>query len=437
MKKKLWMIGLAAVLLVAVLTVPIPLGAQADGTREYAALTYKIIDWNRPTADGEYQQRRIYPFPDNFRSTVELWQRETEAMIPSFLATVIEQNEKGVLVEPLEGEDERNSCDRIYVSFSQPEAGLPRPNSTVRIRYEGLIMESYPAQLRGLSWEYAEDLRQIAYTGQWLDKTAAKKLEDTYLSEMMITQIYADCFFARPVIPMPYTVKFNGILSEDWCVGDQITTTQENVYYDQKNSRMEADLLSIAQGTFTPEPGVCYKPVIYLYPEQKTEVSVRLRLTGGLTCAYPAYDDGWRVTAMPDGTLTDAAGKSYNYLYWEGVTDASYDMSRGFCVKGEDTAAFLEEALEKLGLTRREANEFIVYWLPLMQENPYNIIAFQQEAYTDAAQLAITPAPDTLIRVFMTWQAADSYVKILPQHLTAPARQGFTVVEWGGTQLGA
>ena len=110
-------------------------------------------------------------------------------------------------------------------------------------------------------------------------------------------------------------------------------------------------------------------------------------------------------------------------------------MSEGFCVKGEDTAAFLEEALAKLGLNRAEANEFIVYWLPLMERNPYNIISFQTEAYTDSARLQIEPKPDTLIRVFMVWKAVDSFTELPKQELTAPNRTGFTVLEWGGTEL--
>ena len=104
-------------------------------------------------------------------------------------------------------------------------------------------------------------------------------------------------------------------------------------------------------------------------------------------------------------------------------------------IKGEDTAAFLEDALEKLGLNRKEANEFIVYWLPLMEQNPYNIISFQTDTYTDAAELQINPAPDTVIRVFMTFEASDYMIRILPQKLTAPERIGFTVVEWGGTEV--
>ena len=186
--------------------------------------------------------------------------------------------------------------------------------------------------------------------------------------------------------------------------------------------------------SYDEEP-ICAKPVIYLYPEETTEVTVKLDLQGELTCTYPEYRDGWTVTAQPDGTLTDANGQIYNYLYWEGKCATAYDFSAGFCVKGSDTAAFLETALAKLGLNRREANEFIVYWLPLMQENEYNVISFQTDVYTESAPLNISPAPDTLLRVFMAWYGSPTEVEIAPQALTALERNGFTVVEWGGTKI--
>lgn len=177
------------------------------------------------------------------------------------------------------------------------------------------------------------------------------------------------------------------------------------------------------------------KPVLYLSPEEALDVTVTLDYDGRLTCTYPAYNDGWRVHAAPDGTLTDENGQTYRYLYWEGVTDTAYDFSRGFCIRGSDTAAFLENALAQLGLTREEANEFIIYWLPQMQESAYNLIAFQGEAYTNSARLTITPTPDTLIRVFMAWTPLDAPVELAPQALTAPARSGFTAVEWGGAKV--
>ncbi|MBQ7922460.1 MAG: hypothetical protein IJ325_07780 [Clostridia bacterium] len=187
---------------------------------------------------------------------------------------------------------------------------------------------------------------------------------------------------------------------------------------------------------YNPDEIICAeKPVIYLYPTEETKVSVKLSLDGELICTYPVYNDGWTVTAHPDGTLTDENGREYYCLYWEGETSAQYDLSRGFCVKGEDTAEFLENVLAKIGLTEREANEFIIYWLPQMEQNAYNLISFQTDAYTDSAELNITPAPDSLLRVFMAWKPLDEAVEILPQEFAEFERSGFTAVEWGGVRV--
>ena len=181
---------------------------------------------------------------------------------------------------------------------------------------------------------------------------------------------------------------------------------------------------------------VAEKPVIYLYPEEKTLVHVELDFNGEVTSTYPAYENGWDVLARPDGTLTDPqTGREYYCLFWEGMSNVPYDMSEGFVVAGEETEAFLEDTLKTLGLTDKEANEFIIYWLPRMEGNAYNVISFQTERYTDAAALNITPAPDTVIRVFMTWKPSNGFVQLQPQVLTAPERTGFTVVEWGGTEV--
>jgi hypothetical protein len=86
-------------------------------------------------------------------------------------------------------------------------------------------------------------------------------------------------------------------------------------------------------------------------------------------------------------------------------------------------------------LTPREYNEFIVYWLPEMQDNPYNLIAFQGDDYTRLAALEITPKPDSLIRVFMAYKPLEQPIKIDEQALVPMSREGFTVVEWGGCRF--
>ena len=178
---------------------------------------------------------------------------------------------------------------------------------------------------------------------------------------------------------------------------------------------------------------VFVKPVIYLYPTATTDVTVKLDFKGKLTATYPLYKGTWNVTATPEGTLTDASGRQYYCLYWEGdYGDFVQDFSKGFVVPGDRIIDFLEDSLAKLGLNEREANEFIIYWLPIMCVHKYLLISFQMENYTNAAPLTITPAPDTLIRIFMTWKPLKAPIEIEPQELSAPERKGFTVIEWGG-----
>ena len=228
------------------------------------------------------------------------------------------------------------------------------------------------------------------------------------------------------------------------------------------------------------------KPVIYLYPENETEVSVRLAYDGTLTAVYPVFSaetirqreesaevalqqtstdcaagEGdsagdalaeagqssgineviWKVKAQPDGTLYGEDGREYYCLFWEGAGGFDKDFSEGFVVRGTDTATFLERALAAQGLTEREANEFIIYWLPRMEHNDYNLISFQGGNYTDAAMLTTDPASDTVIRVFMAWCAMDAdeaaaMRETLPaQMFDTPVREGFTVVEWGGVEV--
>lgn len=435
MKKKIWIP--IVIVLIAVLFIPIPSGVYKDGgTREYTALTYKVVDWNRLTDDGStYSATKVYFFPNNLRSIDNLWYKEEPNVEHSFVATILEINGSSVTVQPVENSAVLMSADKVSFGTSDLEKIEVEVGSVVKVTYKGGVMESYPAQVNATSWKLSDDLSHLEYTEQWLDKATAEKYDNNIFDHIKITKIYSNCFFARTVIPMPYEIKLNGSLSDEWCVGDQVTATYSNVYYDQENQRVECDFTSVEASDWQPDPNAAYKPVIYLYPEKEMQVSVDLTLDGKLTCTYPAYSNGWNVTATPDGTLTDTNGKTYNYLYWEGETYAQYDMSKGFCVKGEDTAVFLEDALAKLGLNRREANEFIVYWLPQMEQNPYNIISFQTDAYTNAAELKVSPEPDTLIRVFMSWKKADSYISLPEQGFSAVQRSGFTVVEWGGTEI--
>ena len=185
------------------------------------------------------------------------------------------------------------------------------------------------------------------------------------------------------------------------------------------------------------------KPVLYLYPEAETEVSVSFAHPESLTTVYPAYPTGgWKILAQPDGTLRmvsdDAVSeRTYYALYWEEAGSTPCDFSTGFCVAKEDSAQFLEDSLALLGFTDREANECILYWLPILEKSPYNLVYFElTQSREDYNALRISPKPDSILRVALHILPVTEPVEIKTQTLPAFDRHGFTAVEWGGTYGG-
>ena len=231
----------------------------------------------------------------------------------------------------------------------------------------------------------------------------------------------------------------------------EYTLSKENL--KRLNERTQFEILRQQAGKSNPETGEpviqqdekpnpdTAKPVIYLYPQQTQKVRVQLDFDGKLTRTYPTYpQDGWTVTAQPDGTLTDEQGRSYRYLFWEGVADDGWRLESGSFVKAEDARAFLEQSLSRLGLNELEQNDFISYWLPKLQANEESFVHFAAEQYTDRARLTVSPQPDSVLRVQMLMTGVDSsnrqQLSALPkQQLQGFARKGFALVEWGGTDL--
>ena len=118
-----------------------------------------------------------------------------------------------------------------------------------------------------------------------------------------------------------------------------------------------------------------------------------------------------------------------------GQQSLDIDRTKGFVVKGNETKAFLQEKLASLGLSRHELDEFIEYWLPKMEKNGYNYVQFLGKEYTDTARLDITPRPDSVLRVFMAFKPLNQYLSVVPQTMKPFERKGFSVIEWGGTEL--
>ena len=124
-------------------------------------------------------------------------------------------------------------------------------------------------------------------------------------------------------------------------------------------------------------------------------------------------------------------------MYYEANVDEEYKVEDdGFIVNKDNIIEFLEEKLDILGLNYKEREEFIIYWLPILENNEYNYIRFATREEIDSKiPISIEPSPDTFIRIVMTYKGLDTPINVKEQVLSKIIRQGYTVVEWGGTLI--
>lgn len=189
---------------------------------------------------------------------------------------------------------------------------------------------------------------------------------------------------------------------------------------------------------FFPDGG-CAKPAIYLYPEEVTDISVKVMPNGELTFTYPRYGSGWNVIADPDGTLINKAdGKLYKYLWWDSYTYKLDVPEEGFVVERVQIANFLETKLSEMNLNDGEKTEFKSYWIPKIQfeDSEYVYISFLfNEEVDQIAKLEVSPVPSNIFRVFMIYKAVGEDTIVKPLSIKSASRDGYTLIEWGGAEI--
>lgn len=180
-----------------------------------------------------------------------------------------------------------------------------------------------------------------------------------------------------------------------------------------------------------------YKPIIYIYPEEDTDLTIQLKDTEKLLYTYPKYKNSWNIKALKNGSIYDYKTKrNYYALYYEAIDNTTIDTTKGFVIKGSETISFLEEKLAYLGLNEREINEFIIYWIDKLEKNNYNYIYFRTtDEVNQYMELSSSKPVDTLIRVFMDYAPLEKRLEVSEQKLTPIKRRGFTIVEWGGRKI--
>jgi hypothetical protein len=116
--------------------------------------------------------------------------------------------------------------------------------------------------------------------------------------------------------------------------------------------------------------GGCAKPAVYIYGQAGEKVNVNVSPTGEFRFTLPEYDStaqalgGWRVTLNSDGTLHDAKGGTYDYLWYESTAGYINTPNVWVRVNADNYDNFLNNYLVKAGLSDKEKQDFMEYWQP-------------------------------------------------------------------------
>ena len=271
---------------------------------------------------------------------------------------------------------------------------------------------------------------------------------------------------ADPTKTMSFTMKegeFFDVISEDAMLDFYFTQISSSDNFTDDKTEFRFKCLALDQGkikefiidaqrepvplkpedikttTIEVKNDVVRKPVIYLYTDTELDLTLNLKTEAELLFTYPEYKNEWKGTVKTNGDF-ESNGKSYPYIFWDGKMDVVSkldNLEEGFVVEKEHNVAFFEEKLAHMGLNDKEIADFITFWAPLMMDADKHYVKFLtgEEYDNKIGSLNYSVQPDSEVRIFMVFSKLEGDIQVKPQLLPTFKREGFTVVEWGGSEV--
>ena len=227
------MIGMKKILIiifviVLILIVPIPMGTYKDGgTKVWAALTYKVVKWNRllPLEFANYDnpdiqdtclhKTSIYKFPDNLSSLDDLFDMEMKAITKADEAKIIEI-------------DINNWTD-----FFETELGVFR--SYYNGNEKEFTVETYGLKLKE---KYMSKLAYRGFVNDFSATIKAKKIKSYFTVEKDATAVFdlipGDIYSDGPEVSENCNVMMFEIM-EDGAVYMHLISDHEDVMHISEN----------------------------------------------------------------------------------------------------------------------------------------------------------------------------------------------------------
>lgn len=215
----------------------------------------------------------------------------------------------------------------------------------------------------------------------------------------------------------------------EWFFSGSLKQAEEN---EKLLEEMKQRMRDRANGGKSTASGInVYKPNIYLYAEQETAFTVEFARPQLLTVTDPIYQGMWSGHTVLDGSII-AAGAPYGFLFYESLTyPAYYQRQEGFTITCENREEQFAGILQAYGLNEQEIADFIEFWRDKLEaDRTYAMYPQMTEVIDRAMPVTITPAPDSVFRIWFAFVPEETPEKAAQAEKFA--RDGFTVVEWGG-----
>ena len=174
------------------------------------------------------------------------------------------------------------------------------------------------------------------------------------------------------------------------------------------------------------------KPNIYIYPEEKTMVSLSIVFPHGgvITNSIPKYGHEWNDMTIESSGLIN---NQYSYLFYESKQPETFQNENGWVISQKNLESFFIQNLADIGFAGQEISDFTDYWIPLLTDYPYYTIYPQyKEQLNKMVELEFSVEPDNLLRLIYTVEGQqDNSLSLQNPETPDFKREGFFVVEWG------
>lgn len=196
-------------------------------------------------------------------------------------------------------------------------------------------------------------------------------------------------------------------------------------------------MFSISFQSCKPDDDECdndnmvYKPNIYIYPNEKIDLSLKIYfpIGGEIVTSIPEYGKGWEIKVDTNGLINN----TYSYLFYESTQPDVWQRQYGWIIKTDELESFFRKNMNDYGFKNNEIDDFIEYWIPRLNDYPYYTIYPQTKNLINSViTLDFSKQPDNLLRLFYVVKGNNQIQdKLIEPTIANFERTGYFVTEWG------